>query len=337
MTAAEGVELRPLAEAVDAAEQVIDDYVRAGAVAWGEDLAPAVEPLRGAIRLGRMSGWVACRGERSESRPKGVPKRKWSGRSVSGAGDQGLGLIVYLERASSGRLSFVHLLSSSSEEGLAARLLGHVVGRLQAAGFRHITSQANLVAHQEAIHLAYVGLGFRAIGRMVMSVALAGEPPARSSVSGYDLSAWDDRLLERVAQLFHDANRDTVDALIYPQFRTFEETEQMVQAVRDGGAGAFAEEASGIVLHGRVLCGAIMLVRPELGQGFVVVVAIAPAHQGRGVGRALVSRTLASAWEAGIRTVELTVTGENRPAVALYQRLGFSLKRRMAAYVWEAT
>jgi len=83
MTAAEGVELRPLAEAVDAAEQVIDDYVRAGAVAWGEDLAPAVEPLRGAIRLGRMSGWVACRGERSESRPKGVPECKSSGRSAA--------------------------------------------------------------------------------------------------------------------------------------------------------------------------------------------------------------------------------------------------------------
>jgi len=53
------------------------------------------------------------------------------------------------------------------------------------------------------------------------------------------------------------------------------------------------------------------------------IVAIAPAHQGRGVGRALLSRTLGPAWEAGIRTVDLTVTEENRPAVALYERLGF--------------
>ncbi len=82
---------------------------------------------------------------------------------------------------------------------------------------------------------------------------------------GYELSAWDDIYLERTAQLFHDANRDTLDALIYPQFRTFEETQRMVQAVRDGGIGAFVEEASGIVLHGRALCGAIMLVRPEPG------------------------------------------------------------------------
>ncbi len=313
MTATGGVDLRPLAEAVDAAEQVIDDYVRAGAVAWGEDLAATIEPLRGAIRLGRMDGWVACRG------------------------DRGLGLVVYLERAGSGRLSFVHLLSDCSEEDLAARLLGHVVARLQAAGFRHITSQANLVSHQEAIRQAYLGLGFRAIERMIMSVTLAKEPPDRSSSPGYELSAWDDRYLERAAQLFHDANRGTLDALIYPQFRTFEETLRMVQAVRDGGAGAFAEEVSGIVLHGRVLCGAIMLVRPEPGQGFVIAVAVALAHQGQGVGRVLLTRTLASAWEAGIRTVDLTVTGENRPAVALYQRLGFFPKRRMTAYVWEVT
>jgi ribosomal protein S18 acetylase RimI-like enzyme len=172
---------------------------------------------------------------------------------------------------------------------------------------------------------------------MTMSVTLAEDLPDRFPSPGYELSAWDDRYLERVAQLFHDANRDTLDALIYPQFRTFEETQRMVQAVRDGGAGAFVEEASGIALHGRVLCGASMIVQPEPGQGFVVVVATAPAHQGRGVGRALLTSTLVSAWETGIRTVDLTVTEENRPAVALYERLGFVPKRRMTAYVLEAT
>jgi len=323
MTAGE-VELRPLADAVGAAEQVIDDYVRAGAVAWGENpaaLAATVGPLRGAIRLGRMAGCVACQGE------------------------QGLGLVVYLERAGrqmhaahgSGRLSFVHVLSDCAEEGLAARLLGHVVTGLRAAGFRHITSQANLLDHQGAIRQAYLSLGFTPLERMIMSLALAGNLLDGSLPPGYELNAWEDHYLERVAQLLQDANRDTLDAHIYPQFRTFEETHLMVQAVRDGGAGPFVEELSGIVLHGGTLCGVIMLIRPEPDQSFVVVVAIAPAHQGKGVGRALLTRALASAWEAGIRTVDLTVTEENRPAVALYQRLGFSPKRRMTAYVWEAT
>ena len=80
-----------------------------------------------------------------------------------------------------------------------------------------------------------------------------------------------------------------------------------------------------------------MLVRSGPGQGSVVIVAISPPHQGRGLGRALLASTLASAWEVGIRTVDLTVTEQNRPAVALYRRLGFKPKRRMTAYVWEAT
>ena len=315
------VDIKPLTEAAGAAQQVIDDYVRAAAIVWGEGLATTVEPLRAAIRLGRMDGWVACRG------------------------DRGLGLVVVLERAGRGgnaadgsaHLPFVHLLSDGSEEGLPARLVGHVVARLRAGGFRHITSQASLAAHQEAIHQTYLGLDFRAFDRVTMSVELAGELPDCTLSPGYELDTWNDNYLDQVAQLFHEANRDTVDALIYPQFRTFEETRRMVQAVRDGGAGALVREASGIVLHAGGLCGAIMLVRPGPGQGLVVVVAIAPADQGRGVGRALLTRALASAWEAGIQTVDLTVTEENRPALALYRRSGFSPKRRMTAYVWEAT
>ncbi len=160
MTAGE-VELRPLAEAVGAAEQVIDDYVRAGAAAWGEDpvaLASTVEPLRGAIRRGR------------------IRLRCLSGRAGPGAGRlPGAGRSPGQAAQGSGRLSFVHLLSDYPEEDLAARLLGHVVTRLRAAGFRHITSQGSLLAHQEAIRQAYLGLGFQACERMIMSATVGRE------------------------------------------------------------------------------------------------------------------------------------------------------------------
>ena len=79
-----------------------------------------------------------------------------------------------------------------------------------------------------------------------------------------------------------------------------------------------------------------MLVRSGPGQGSVVIVAISPPHQGRGLGRALLASTLASAWEVGIRTVDLTVTEQNRPAVALYRRSGFA-KTADDRHVLEAT
>jgi ribosomal protein S18 acetylase RimI-like enzyme len=318
---ADPVELCRLATTVAPAQAVIDDYARTAAAVLGEDMAASVESLRRVIRSGRIDGWVACQGR------------------------QGLGLVVYLERAGGGRLAFFHVVSDCSEEGLAAQLLVHVVAGLRAAGFRHITSQAVLVAHQAAVGQAYAGLGFRAIERMVMSATPAEPPidlqqaadPAALRQAGYELIGWDDRYMERVAYLFYGANRDTLDALIYPQFRSLDETERLVQAVCDGGAGALVTEASGIVLHRGATCGAIMVVRQKPDEGCVVMVAVAPAHQGRGLGRALLARALSSAKQVGIRLVELTVTEENEPAVALYRRLGFALRRRVTAYVWEAT
>ena len=37
----------------------------------------------------------------------------------------------------------------------------------------------------------------------------------------------------------------------------------------------------------------------------------------------------------GCRSVSLTVTAENEPAVRLYRKMGFVEKRRFSAYVWE--
>ncbi len=51
--------------------------------------------------------------------------------------------------------------------------------------------------------------------------------------------------------------------------------------------------------------------------------AVAPAHQGRGLGRALVEAALAAARERGARKVTLRVLGPNTAARALYESCGF--------------
>ena len=51
-----------------------------------------------------------------------------------------------------------------------------------------------------------------------------------------------------------------------------------------------------------------------------------PAHQGRGVGRALGEHVVARAREAGYRAIQFNAVVEtNRPAVALWQSLGFRI------------
>jgi len=63
---------------------------------------------------------------------------------------------------------------------------------------------------------------------------------------------------------------------------------------------------------------------PEGGlRGEVYVVAIHPASQGGGLGKALTARGLRHLHESGVHTVDLYVEGDNDPAIAIYEGLGF--------------
>ena len=53
-------------------------------------------------------------------------------------------------------------------------------------------------------------------------------------------------------------------------------------------------------------------------------VAVDPAQQGHGVGRALLTELIASAVDAGVEILTLDVRGDNDRALRLYESLGFS-------------
>jgi [ribosomal protein S18]-alanine N-acetyltransferase len=79
-----------------------------------------------------------------------------------------------------------------------------------------------------------------------------------------------------------------------------------------------AEEDGGVV-------GYAIVARAEgvTDTGLVISLAVEPAHQGAGVGRALMDHALKAACDVGIGLVELTVAPENTAARHLYESLGF--------------
>jgi ribosomal-protein-alanine N-acetyltransferase len=67
-------------------------------------------------------------------------------------------------------------------------------------------------------------------------------------------------------------------------------------------------------------------------QADVQTVAVAPAAQGRGVGRRLVAGLAAHAAERGALRLHLEVRAGNAAALALYQGLGFAVDGRRRDY-----
>jgi len=63
-----------------------------------------------------------------------------------------------------------------------------------------------------------------------------------------------------------------------------------------------------------------------------LTIAVHPAHQGRGIGKALFTELLRRVVEERpeIRRVELIARESNQKAIALYQRLGFQIEGRLA-------
>ncbi|MBI4220295.1 MAG: GNAT family N-acetyltransferase [Chloroflexi bacterium] len=74
---------------------------------------------------------------------------------------------------------------------------------------------------------------------------------------------------------------------------------------------------------------------PGFGHTGVLGMGVHPDHRGRGLGRALLDRTVTGAKDTGLRRVELEVYASNVPAISLYLRSGFVVEgcKRRARYL----
>lgn len=65
-------------------------------------------------------------------------------------------------------------------------------------------------------------------------------------------------------------------------------------------------------------------------QAYITLVLVAPQDRASGLGRALVSAVLDTCRSRGFATCGLEVRGDNLPALALYESLGFTLVEQRA-------
>ena len=70
-------------------------------------------------------------------------------------------------------------------------------------------------------------------------------------------------------------------------------------------------------------CDVMRMSRPVQAHAGVLGMGLLPDYRGRGIGRALIERTLEAAWDCGFVRVELDVYADNVRAIALYEHVGF--------------
>jgi mycothiol synthase len=158
-----------------------------------------------------------------------------------------------------------------------------------------------------------------------LAIDLAAPPPEAPPPDGVVLRAL---ALPDDAHAVHVLSEAAFSALGDHDAETFEEFSQGHLAAHDLEPllSPIAEAEGGIV--------GFALVRrwAEQDRGFVNLLAVDPAHAGRGVGRALLYTAFAACRAAGLRGATLGVGGHNERALGLYERAGMRREWRIDRY-----
>lgn len=161
---------------------------------------------------------------------------------------------------------------------------------------------------------------------------------APRSVGKVVFQPWDPGFQDEAAYVIAAAYRGHIDGDINDQYRSVGGARRFLRnIIQFPGCGTFFGPASWLAVDADSsrLCGVCLasLVAAEVGH--ITQICVVPEARGRGLGYELLRRSLTTLARAGADKVSLTVTTANRHAVALYESVGFTVRRRFAALVWE--
>ncbi len=157
--------------------------------------------------------------------------------------------------------------------------------------------------------------------------------PAIALPLDYRLVGWDSWLLEDHAEVKYYSFREEVDATVFPCLGDFESCRELMDEIqaKDG----FLPEATWLAQYigagpnKTEFCGTIQAIHTQRGRGGIQNLGVTPLHRGRGLGTSLLTASLHSLQQLGLKRARLEVTAENCGAVNLYQRQGFRTIRTL--------
>ncbi len=138
---------------------------------------------------------------------------------------------------------------------------------------------------------------------------------------------WDDDLLEEHARVKQLCFTHEIDGIVFPNLVCREGCVRLMREIRN--KWGFRRDATWLLTHRGEMLGTIQGVGERGGIGAIQNVGVIPAYRGRGLGTALVLKTLHAFRDGGLALGRLEVTADNLAAVKLYRRLGFRFRKTL--------
>lgn len=151
------------------------------------------------------------------------------------------------------------------------------------------------------------------------------------------LRRWTAPAYQPAADLIHRAYAHHGDTAINDQYRTVQGCLRFLHnIVRFPGCGIFSPEHSFVLADERTdeLQGLVLTTRVEPTTAHIPQLCISPRRRARGLGRLLLRHAATELARSGVRTLTLTVTEANAPALALYTSLGLRTRQAFFANIW---
>jgi len=154
---------------------------------------------------------------------------------------------------------------------------------------------------------------------------------------GVSIAPWTEARQDDSARLVAAAYRGHVDSDINDQYRSPSGARRFLNnIVQYPGCGTFYGPASYAATDSKgALCGMSLASLVSNTTGHITQICVSPAQRGKGVGYALLRRSMLALAGHGCHTVGLTVTSTNTGAIRLYEQMGFTDRREFAAYIWD--
>ena len=288
-------ELAPLSSDLRASLELAREAVLAG-FDPGVDLSEIVPVVERQIREGAGHGVVRLH----ESRPVGLAL--WEN-----AGPVGVAVrILYLRGKAASADGYRSFLAEIE------RMTGVIAFAPTLPG---------LTLEEEATTLR--SMGFARYSRSEMRFPPTASVPALEPAEGIVVRPFRPEDERSVAGVHAAAYRDHFDRYLFAEDLDADRNAELtVRHLIEGRYGEFLPWASTVVEdRGAIVAETLVLAPPK--RALIADVAVAPASQGKGLGRAVLIGTVRALRERGSPAIALVVTEGNRPAVRLYERLGF--------------